>query len=767
MTDLERFFNAVNSALNFDLDPQQLEIVRAPANECLWVVAGPGSGKTATLALRVLKLILIDSLEPSGIIATTFTRRGAAELRSRILGWGNRLARALDLDAAQMNLNQIVTGTLDSIIREVLSDYRAPGLPAPTVIEDFVADSLIIREALLPLELSGYRQLFAYLVELRGSAYQLDIGKMAQVIREIRERIIHDQVDLGLWNRQSQRQGVAAVCQAIQLYEQELRERLLCDYPELERQFFDRLTNGEFDAFLSGIRYVVVDEYQDTNKLQEKIYLRLAQAAYTAGGGITVVGDDDQSLFRFRGATVDLFLGFARSLEKGLGVAPQLRYLYANYRSTRTIVDFLNRFVAVDPDYHEARIPGKPGIEPRRGGAPGYPVLGLFREDIEALARDLAMFIHRVIFGRYMLRTRSGREIVIQLHSEGSPGDIVVLCDSPQEYSTGGRARLPLFLRSYLASANPPVSVFNPRGQPLEKVPCVARLCGLVLECLDPQKACQGSMRIPSEIEEVLKRWREEARRYLAGFVRPDLLHFVSAWQRREPTTGASRGGHVEVPLVDLVYKLITWIPEMQNDVEGLVYLEAITRTITQSALISDFQGKVVFEHHSPDGALGFASVRDALRNVFIPLAAGAIKIDEDLMETLPPDRVNIMSIHQSKGLEFPVVIVDVGSDFRSAHPAQAFKRFPTRPATEHRLEDELRPYSEMGIPPRSPLDRAFDDLVRRFFVAYSRAQDLLVLVGLNAVRRGRVPSVATGWARSGNWAWRGEIPYMMEIGEV
>lgn len=765
MVELDTFLDAVKSVLGIDLDDEQEQIVRAPVDQCLWVIAGPGSGKTATLSLRVLKLILVDRVDPGGILATTFTRRGAAELRSRVLGSGNRLMRAFGLEPAQINLNQIITGTLDSIVREVMADLRAPGLPAPVVVEDFVADSLMVRIGLLELGLLNHPDLRSYIASLKGSSYGLNVAEAGRVVREIRERIIHDQVNFDLFRAsEGYRPGVEAVCQIIQAYDTTLRRRFLCDYAELERQFLEQLETGALDRFVSRLKYVLVDEYQDTNRLQEKIYLKLAEAAYTAGGGIAVVGDDDQSLFRFRGATVDLFQSFARSLEKHLHVTPQRRYLFKNYRSTETIVKFINAFIRLDPAYQTARIPEKPEIEHHRKRTTEYPILGLFADDEDALAKALARWIHTIVYDRFVLTTPNGDQISIQLHTEGSPGDIAVLCDSPQEYSSGGRERLPLLLRRYLNTANPAIKVFNPRGQDLERVACVARLCGLMLECLDPHGVCQGFVRIPSEVDRVLNSWRAEAQQGLRQSGLPELLQFVTAWQRREPTTARRESTRTEVSLVDLVYKLITWIPEMQDDVEGLVYLEAITRTITQSALISDFQGKVVFEHFRPDAGLGRASVVDALRNVFVPLAAGAVRIEEDLLETLPTDRINIMSIHQAKGLQFPVVIVDVGSDFRTNHHRQAFRRFPHEPGKEHRLEDELRRYADMGAPARPQLDRAFDDLVRRFFVAYSRAQDLLVLVGLNSVKLGTVRHIALGWLRDGRLAWRTAIPYLVEI---
>jgi len=75
------------------------------------------------------------------------------------------------------------------------------------------------------------------------------------------------------------------------------------------------------------------------------------------------------------------------------------------------------------------------------------------------------------------------------------------------------------------------------------------------------------------------------------------------------------------------------------------------------------------------------------LWNVFVPIAMGTVSLEETLLETLPKDRINIMSIHQAKGLQFPLVIIDVGSDIRNLSSA-AFKRFPTSGGKSCNMED-------------------------------------------------------------------------------
>jgi DNA helicase-2/ATP-dependent DNA helicase PcrA len=310
--------------------------------------------------------------------------------------------------------------------------------------------------------------------------------------------------------------------------------------------------------------------------------------------------------------------------------------------------------------------------------------------------------------------------------------------------------------------------MFNPRGQSLADIDSVKVLCGLVLRCIDPGGQVQTSIqRLPREVAGAFADWRNQADVFIRGNPGPQQPHslsqFVRAWEMR---VGLARRvqARENVPISELVYKLVTWLPLMQDDIEHLVYLEAVTRTITQSALFGSFGAEVIFEVGIPNlSQLARASVVEALWNIFAPLASGAIEINEDLLETLPTDRISVMSIHQAKGLEFPLVIVDVGSDFRKEHHTQAFKRFPRTPGRSCNLEDLVRPFSPLPAITRRGLDRAFDDLIRQYFVAFSRTRDVLLLVGLNSVRTG-IPNVGTGWDRASNWRWGANLTNLVHV---
>jgi DNA helicase-2/ATP-dependent DNA helicase PcrA len=202
------------------------------------------------------------------------------------------------------------------------------------------------------------------------------------------------------------------------------------------------------------------------------------------------------------------------------------------------------------------------------------------------------------------------------------------------------------------------------------------------------------------------------------------------------------------------------WDPEKQ------LLVEMVARQVGVTETLGSYRGQVLLNRSGKTRAgnpLGLQSVKEIVSMVCVPIAEGLASINEELIEVFPHDRLPILSIHQSKGLEFPLTIVDVGSRFKSNHWKQARMRFPQEGDTPHRLEDEFRPYSPLGKPTRSERDRAFDDLIRQYFVAFSRARNVLLLVGLESARpQGAIPNVALGWERGASKSnWCASPPYL------
>jgi len=800
MISYEEFEDIVVNILKRDISSNhdQQEAILSKANEGLFIVAGPGSGKTTVIVLKILKYIFVDDIKPNEILATTFTKKAADELYSRILGWGDEIKNYLidnagdDFDLLiainRIDFNQLTIGTTDSIAQELLRVHKEPGTNQEVVIEEFVAKFAMVKILLkdnryLDENLQGYLKSFTTKDKLK------EASQMSEILLQFKNRMYFDQIDFDeFYANVSEGGGARIALDCIKEYEEELKSRNIIDFTMLESKFLDSLRSGKMDIFLDDLKIILIDEYQDTNLIQEEIYFTMAQSAIANGGSISVVGDDDQSLYRFRGATVDLFTNFKSRVREKLGIDVREINLRTNYRSSRNIINHCNQFVELDGEYQHARVEDKPKIIAPDLEKYNMPILGLFRNNLQMLSKDLAKLVsdlinngettlkvNRVIDDEYFKRLERCRtpeelkqlkkdsaekardidNISIKLdEEEGSASDMTLLTFSPKEMKSGNHT-LNGHLRNQLKRLRKPIEVFNPRGRDLQEIKEVAIFCGLMLECIDPESKIQNSdKQIPNLGKRNMQRWRYEAREYIKLNPEPhnpfDLNTFIIDWQRRNPR------GYEKWPnranLMELAYKLVTWLDFLQEDAEGVVYLEAITQSITQTGFFNKYSANIMFT--SPEEEK--ASILEAIWNIFLPIATGDVAIDEALLETLPSNRLNIMSIHQSKGLEFPMVIVDVGSKFKNNDVRTQNLRFPKKEPGYTVMEESIRKYSELGEDERSEKDKSFDDLTRLYFVAFSRAEHILILVGLNKAIDGysykqkhkSIPNVALGWSR-------------------
>ena len=762
MIALEDLYRALSGFRPLPDEAQRLAI-EAPASAGLFIVAGPGSGKTTCLTLRMLKLMMVDGVPPKGILATTFTVKAAEELRSRLLGWGFQMIDRLNADKKvsaeaktklkDLDINQVWTGTLDSLCEQLLRDYRAPGTHPPILADTFVGRTLLLRSGLLNEDRHKDVPLHEWLLHLHGgSTFGFHVGTKAGLLQSLWDRRYQDLVDWDDFQRNSplaQKPARAVLAASLDAYEKELTERHMVDFALLEFEVLKRLKAGQLHEFTQDLRVVLVDEYQDTNLLQEQIYQEFAKAC---NGALGVVGDDDQSLYRFRGATVTLFRDFESRYKKVFKSAPIAVYLASNYRSTQQIVGFVNRFAELDKSYQMVRVAGKPRLKHGPSAATGLPVLGMFRGNLDDLAKDLAGFIHLVFRGRGF--QVPGLDKIICHPEDGDVGDCALLCSSPAEFNSGNKPRLPLKLRQALAAMDPPIGVFNPRGEDLSKIELAEIFGGLLAECIDPGATIQSSqVFLPQDAHATLDRWRTKAIDFVESTSAPKgLLEYAQSWATRDPRPGGYEWPR-RIPAIELVYGLVHYLKDLHDDPEGQVYLEAFTRQLGACEQVSGFKGALIHDPENKD--LSDKSIRDLIRDFLGPIASDVVQIDEDLIGSFPRQSLSILSIHQSKGLEFPLTIVDVSSDFNRNHPANAFKRFPNDGGPSHRMEDAMRPHSMLGNEPRSQTDRSFDDLIRQYFVAFSRPQEVLLLVGIDkGGPKGNIQNVATGWSRDGVARW-------------
>ena len=296
------------------LDAGQRELIRRLEGPVLGI-AGPGAGKTLSVALRAANILLLGKAEPSALLLCTYNADAAGELRQRL----DAVGRAAGYDG---DLRRTRVCTIHSLCGRLLAAY-------PERVGLKHGFSLLDNDQQSNLLLQRFDDVFGPdLRDLKGRGWRRPTAVVKGALKyfeRICDEVIHPR-DL----TRSRSSFIAAVGRCYRRYERLLLDENVADFAHLQA-WADLLLDDDdvADAIAGGIRYLMCDEYQDTSHVQERIVRRLSEAH----GNLCVVGDEDQSLYRFRGATVRNILGFSRRFHDCRVVE-----LNVNYRSHPDIV---------------------------------------------------------------------------------------------------------------------------------------------------------------------------------------------------------------------------------------------------------------------------------------------------------------------------------------------------------------------------------------------------------------------------------------------
>jgi DNA helicase-2/ATP-dependent DNA helicase PcrA len=305
------------------LNPQQLAAVTAGDGPSL-VIAGAGSGKTRTLVCRVA--YLIDSgIDPSQILLLTFTRKSAQEM----------LQRAGELIGVRSE--RVCGGTFHSVANMLLRRYgRGVGLePGFTILDRSDAEDLIVLvRSQLGLNEKDKR------FPRKGTIAEM-FSKAENTLRSLDEIVMEEFDHFG--------DHLEALGQLQKGYHAAKRQRQLVDYDDLLVLLRRLLTEDQQarQAISRLYRYILVDEYQDTNRLQADVIRNLAATHQN----VMVVGDDSQSIYGFRGATFKNIMEFPT-----LFPGTTIYKLEENYRSTQPILNLANCIIEEAAEKYAKRL---------------------------------------------------------------------------------------------------------------------------------------------------------------------------------------------------------------------------------------------------------------------------------------------------------------------------------------------------------------------------------------------------------------------------
>ena len=747
---LEQLFELAD----FEPNENQYDAIRHVEGP-LFLVAGPGSGKTRVLLWRTVNLLVFHGVDPSEVFLSTFTQKASQQLKDGLL---SLLGLVTNLTGVPYDLSGMYVGTVHSLCQRMLRD-RAFSQGRARRDNVRILDEL---DQYFFMYSNGFwAQAKASLgfdvnsADLLGDINEIFTGKPSgskhkatQNLSSMLNRFSEENLKPGAILDGSPSAELAFFGNLYACYLERLAGQV--DLSLLQQAAFELLC--ESGAAQGVFKHVIVDEYQDTNSIQEQLYFKLAQTSKN----ICVVGDDDQALYRFRGATVENFVQFPERCTTYLSQAPRRIELNTNYRSRREIVDFYTGFME---QYN---------WENPQGGH-----YRLHDKGIRAFSQDprAAVVASSQLKGDEVADEVAG--LVKRLIDEGKvkdPNQIAFLFPSLKAVAAK---------RMHSALERRGLKVYAPRAKRFLEADEPSDVVGLFIllfgkpsreqlynlgdykEYHDWLSACEARAKALCDDDANLKRYladrREDLKQILAdhdilsrvmseqGWGRSDIYYpgrhkrvlasakglsakargglggkYLDAIAEKRLAEGEpfslayilNRATSVDWNLLDLFYRFCGF--DHLKAMFDLAETGEDEGPICNLSLTSQYLARFIDQYQ---GVITANFIRDdKLKNTFFGSFLFALfRIGEgefeDAEDPFPKGRIPFLTIHQSKGLEFPVVVL-ASVDRRNLSP--------------QKTEEIIRPLLD-GHP--EPLEHVGNfDAMRQFYVALSRAKNLLVI---------------------------------------
>ncbi len=331
-------FDTLYKALNAE-QKKAVDAVEGP----VMVIAGPGTGKTHMLTLRIANILRVTDTTPDNILALTFTESAAQSMRARLIEIIGSAAYRVHIHTFHGFCNGIIERNPDAFPR-IVGSVHATDIDQIRIMED------VIDATRLPT-LKPYGKKYHYVVDILSAIRELkreaitpaDFGKQLSLERHTFEDIPDRYYESGRYagrlkgkyaTRAKELSKLSELLVLYRKYERELRDRGLYDYEDMIMETVAVLGENA-DLLLSlqeRYQYILADEHQDANNGQNRLLALLA--SFHENPNLFVVGDEKQAIFRFQGASLENFLSFTRAYPGALVIR-----LAENYRSRQYVLD--------------------------------------------------------------------------------------------------------------------------------------------------------------------------------------------------------------------------------------------------------------------------------------------------------------------------------------------------------------------------------------------------------------------------------------------
>lgn len=673
----------------------------------LLILAGPGTGKTQTVALRLANILRTTQAKPHNLLALTFTEAGAIALK-------DRLARIIGPDAYGIHAS-----TFHSFAARLAATFPTEfGRDRESATLDELGSFELIRELLTKDEYEFLRPATTPDLYIRDI-----IGAIATVKREgytpasFSEKVADERAELAREERINPRtkkpftkilaaeKRLAKAAELARLYgsyQTALRERELVDYDDLILDVVDALRDPAREFLLGYLQenylYVTVDEFQDTNGSQDAL-LR-AWASYDRKPNLCVVGDDDQSIYRFQGASLANILEF-RALYDDVEIVT----LTTNYRSTQPILDASRGVIEANAQRLTNEIPGLSKIltaaATEAAAIPRALTFATEEDETAYVVREIQSLIARGV---------PAREIAV-LYRKRKHGDIasayLTRAGVPHHRTDGSDALTHPFVTQLVALIK---AVGNPRDGQALLAALFSHISGIatadayrLARAIDRDTTLLDIFTTPSRLDELAV--ATEARPAIT-FNEPETLRAFAgkflAW------TAASH----TITLTELVEHIAA-----ESGIAAAIVAEKAFDAAEAVAAFTSFVRQFEVNHPTENAAAGIANL----------IATLTTMRSENFAIRLPArelDAVRLMTAHGAKGLEFAHVFVI------------------------HAVDDDWggrKKPEKLALPnlvPTAGEDDLIEDERRLFYVALTRAKRALtVTVAKNYAGRDVTPS--------------------------